>query len=391
MKTAYFDCFAGISGDMCLGALIDAGASADALREQLQCLPVTGWRLDVERVKKRGISAAKVNIVVEEQQEERNLPEILGIIDKSQLPVSVKETAAKIFTRLAEAEAKIHGSAIDRVHFHEVGAVDAIVDVVGTALALHLLGVERVLASPLPTFHGFVTAAHGTFPLPAPATLELIKQIPLRERDIEGELVTPTGAAIITSVADSFGPLPSMNVSAIGYGAGSEDRAFPNVLRVMIGEEQRRDDMEDVRIVECNIDDLNPEFYEVVMARLFAEGALDVYLTPVQMKKTRPGTVVTVLCPPDAVDRMAEIFFRETSTIGVRITEAQRLCLARTASKVETRYGSIRIKISQRDGEVLNTAPEYEDCKSAAEAHRVPVKEVYAAALAAYRASTDGS
>lgn len=241
MKTAYFDCFAGISGDMCLGALIDAGASPNKLVEMLQSLDVPGWKLEIDRVSKRGIAAAKVNINIDDHHHghhhhddhhhERNLPAILKIIGESSLPVPVKETASKIFTKLAEAEAKVHGSTIDKVHFHEVGAVDAIIDIVGTALALHLLGIKRVVASPLPTFHGFATAAHGTFPLPAPATAELIKGVPLRTRDVEGELVTPTGAAIITTVAECFGSLPSMRMSSIGYGAGSADRDFPNVLR----------------------------------------------------------------------------------------------------------------------------------------------------------------
>ena len=371
---------------MCLGALIDAGASVDELRKGLQTLNVPGWDLEVERVSKRGISSAKVHVKIDPIQKERHLSEILGIINDAKLQEPVKSLASKIFARLGEAEAKVHGFPVEHVHFHEVGAVDAIIDVVGTALALHLLGVERVFSSPLPSFHGFVKLAHGTFPLPAPATIELIKGVPLQGRDVEGELVTPTGAAIITSIAEAFLSMPSMQILSIGYGAGNAEYDFPNALRVLIGEDRQSAETDEVRIIETNIDDLNPEFYEVVMGRLFAEGALDVYLTPVQMKKSRPGTLITALCPPEAVELVVEVLFKETSTIGVRITEARRLCLERETEKVETPYGKIRIKVSKRNGEVRNAAPEYEDCKTAAAEHSVPIKEVYAAALAAYRA-----
>jgi len=388
MSIAYFDCFAGISGDMCLGALIDAGAPQEELVSGLKTLKVPGWHLRVSKVSKNGISASKVDVeMASAGHRERRLPEILKIIAKAELPGSAKELASRTFQRLAEAEAKVHGVPVEKVHFHEVGAVDAIVDVVGTALALELLGIDHVISSRLPSFHGFALTAHGTFPLPAPATLELVKGIPMSERDVEGELVTPTGAAIITTSAESFGPMPSMKVSSVGYGAGAADYDFPNALRVVIGEESRPGEMDEVRVVETNIDDLNPEFYEVIMGRLFGEGALDVYLTPVQMKKTRPGTLVTVISPPAAVDRIAEVLFRESSTIGVRVTEARRLCPERKVEEIETRYGMIRMKVSERRGRVRNAAPEYEDCRAAAAAYGVPIKEVYAAAIAAFEAA----
>jgi len=385
MKIAYFDCFAGVSGDMCLGALIDAGVQADELTRRLRSLGIGRWQLEVSRTRTRGVSAVAVRVAVEGKQKERRLPDILRIIERAELPTSAKTLATKAFTRLAEAEAKVHDVTVEEVHFHEVGAVDAIVDVVGSALALNMLGVERVFASRLPSFHGFATSAHGTFPLPAPATVELIKGVPLQSRDVEGELVTPTGAAIITSAAESFGPMPSMRIESVGYGAGTAEREFPNALRVIIGEEEHPAEIEDVTVVETNIDDLNPEFYEVVTSRLFGEGALDVYLTPVQMKKSRPGTLVTAICPPEAASRVVEVLFKETSTIGVRMTEARRLCLERKVEEVATPYGSIRMKISFRGGQVRNAAPEYEDCRHAAAEYGVPVKEVYAAALAAYR------
>jgi len=390
MKIAYFDCFAGISGDMCLGALIDAGADAGELSKRLGALNLPGWKIEIASTRKAGISATKASVSIEAKQEQRTLHDILSIIEHTSFPEAVVSSVRRAFTRLAEAEAKVHGVAIEEVHFHEVGAVDAIVDIVGSALALHMLGIDRVLSSPLPSFHGFAKSAHGVFPLPAPATLELIRDVPVRTRDVEGELVTPTGAAIITTLADYYGPIPSMRVSSIGYGAGTSDYDFPNVLRIVIGEEAQPGEVDEVRIIEANIDDLNPEFYEVAMERLFAEGALDVYLTPVQMKKSRPGTLVTVLCAPQAAERLAEVLFAETSTIGVRIAEARRLCLRRTVEAVETPYGRIRIKVSRRDNQVKNAAPEYEDCKAAATAHSVPVKMVYAAALARFHAAKGG-
>ncbi len=269
----------------------------------------------------------------------------------------------------------MHGSSPEEVHFHEVGAVDAIVDIVGTALCLEMLGWPKVVASPMPTFHGYAKGSHGVFPLPAPATAEILRGIPWRKLDIEGELVTPTGAAIIREIAAEFGPLPAMTVESIGYGAGKSDFGIPNALRVMIGEEVRRPDSQSVTVIETNIDDLNPQFYETAMERLFAAGALDVFLTPIQMKKNRPGTLLSVICDPDMAEAIAAVILAETSTFGVRISRWERLCLDRRWEEVVTEFGIIRIKIGERDGRVITASPEYEDCKRAAMAHQVAIRE----------------
>jgi len=386
MKIAYFDCFAGISGDMVLGALIGAGASAQKLQESLAGLDIGHYDLEVGATVKGHIAATDVRLVVSGQPERhRRLSDILDILDRSRLSDRVKKTADRIFTRLAEAEAAVHGTSVDEVHFHEVGAVDAIIDIVGTAICLELIGAPKVVSSPMPTFHGFVSGTHGTFPLPAPATMELLRGVEWRALDADGELVTPTGAAIITAIASEFGPMPSMTVERIGYGAGKRDYEFPNVLRVLLGEaSDEGPSPERAILVETNIDDLNPQFYDSVMDHLFAAGALDVYLTPIQMKKNRPGTLLSVLCPPEGARAMAEILLSETSTLGVRMTPTDRICLGRRWEEVETEFGTIRIKIGELDGRVVNASPEYEDCRRAAEEHRVPVKQVYDAAVAAH-------
>jgi hypothetical protein len=344
MKIAYFDCFAGISGDMVLGALIGAGASAQKLQESLAGLDIGHYDLEVGATVKGHIAATDVRLVVSGQPERhRRLSDILDILDRSRLSDRVKKTADRIFTRLAEAEAAVHGTSVDEVHFHEVGAVDAIIDIVGTAICLELIGAPKVVSSPMPTFHGFVSGTHGTFPLPAPATMELLRGVEWRALDADGELVTPTGAAIITAIASEFGPMPSMTVERIGYGAGKRDYEFPNVLRVLLGEaSDEGPSPERAILVETNIDDLNPQFYDSVMDHLFAAGALDVYLTPIQMKKNRPGTLLSVLCPPEGARAMAEILLSETSTLGVRMTPTDRICLGRRWEEVETEFGTIR-------------------------------------------------
>ena len=388
MKIAYFDCFAGISGDMTLGALIDAGADAEKLRDALAGLRMDEYRIEVGRTEKAHVAATDVRVIIERHPgRHRRLSDVMAVIDDSALSEWVKETARRIFMRLAEAEAVVHGTSPEEVHFHEVGAVDAIVDIVGSAVCLELLGRPRVVASPMPTFRGFAAGAHGAFPLPAPATAELLRGVPWRSLDIDSELVTPTGAAIIASIASEFGPMPSMTVEKIGYGAGKQDYQFPNVLRVMLGEEARELAAVDrVTLIETNLDDFNPEFYDSVMDHLFARGALDVYLAPIQMKKNRPGALLSVISPPEAARSLAEILLSETSTLGVRVVQADRLCLARRFEEVETDFGAIRIKIGELDGRVVNAAPEYEDCRRAADDRGVPVKQVYDAAVAAYTA-----
>jgi pyridinium-3,5-bisthiocarboxylic acid mononucleotide nickel chelatase len=389
MRIAYFDCFAGISGDMTLGALVAAGADFETLRESLASLPVHGYELQSATVKKMGIAATDITVALSHHHHHhRRLGDIVEIINGSTLSDDIKSTSIRIFTKLAEAEAHVHGSTVDDVHFHEVGAVDAIVDIVGTAICLELLGIDRVEASPLPLFHGFVESAHGTFPLPAPATAELIKGIPVRGRDIEGELVTPTGAAIVTTLASKFGSPPDFRIESIGYGAGKADRDIPNVLRVVIGEGTDVPSVatEPMLILETNIDDMNPQLFDSAFDHLFAAGARDVFLTPIQMKKNRPATLLSVLCDPSSVNTMLSIIYAETSTLGVRIQDVSRACLDREFKTVETKYGPIRIKIGNQNGVRMNASPEYEDCRAAATANDVATKAVYEEAMAAFLA-----
>jgi hypothetical protein len=387
MKIAYFDCFAGISGDMTLGALIGAGADVERLREGLAGLGVGGYRIEVGKKMAGPIEATNVHVHLDDHHHHhhRRLHDILEIIRGANLTDRVKQTAERIFRRLAEAEAKVHGSSPEEVHFHEVGAVDAIVDIVGAAICLDMLDWPKVIASPMPTFHGYAKGSHGTFPLPAPATAEILLGIPWRKLDIEGELVTPTGAAIITEIAAGFGPLPAMTVESIGYGAGKSDFGIPNALRVMIGEEAGGAESQNVTVIETNIDDLNPQFYETAMERLFAAGALDVFLTPIQMKKNRPGTLLSVICDPDLIEAVADVVLAETSTFGVRISRWERICLERHWEEVITEFGMIRIKIGERNGRIVTASPEYEDCKRAAIEHGAPLRIVHETALNVYR------
>lgn len=392
MKTAYFDCFAGISGDMALAALVDAGADFEELKTRLDLLGIREFDIECSTAAKRGICATDVRVVPghhhhghDEHHHGRSYSEIVQLINASGLSERVKQQSVAIFTRLGEAEARIHGKSIDEIHFHEVGAVDAIVDIVGVCVCLELLGIDKVYSSPMPTFHGSVDCAHGRLPLPAPATMELLKGVPWRDLGIEGELVTPTGAAIVSTLAEGFGPMPAMSVDSIGHGAGKNDYGIPNVLRVFVGQrEQAADEQTDVWVVETNIDDMNPQLYDAVMERLFAAGALDVYLAPIHMKKNRPATLLCAICGPADVDRMTEVIFDETTSIGVRMSRASRACLCRETAEVDTDYGRIRVKVARRAGKVSNAQPEYEDCKAAAAKHSVPVKTVQDAATAAF-------
>ncbi|MEW6335617.1 MAG: nickel pincer cofactor biosynthesis protein LarC [Thermodesulfobacteriota bacterium] len=389
MKIAYFDCFAGISGDMTLGALIDAGADPERLEDGLAALGIGGYRIEIGRRVAGYIEAADVRVALDRSPggHHRHLQQILAIIERASLPGPVKRTAEGIFRRLATAEGRIHGCPPEQVHFHEVGAVDAIVDIVGTAICLDMLGWPKVIASPMPTFHGYVTGSHGIFPLPAPATAEILRGIPWRKLDIQGELVTPTGAAIITEIASAFGPLPPMTIERIGYGAGKHDFGIPNALRVMIGEESdAAQNAPSVTVIETNIDDLNPQFYETAMERLFAAGALDVYMVPIQMKKSRPGTLLSVICESERAQSLAAVMMAETSTLGVRISRWERICLDRRWEEVATEFGTVRIKVGLREGREIQASPEYEDCKRAATEHGVAVRRVFESAIATYRA-----
>ena len=389
MKIAYFDCFEGISGDMTLGALIGAGADPDRLREGLASLGMKGYRVEVGTRIAGYIEATDVRVILDEthHKHHRHLKDILELIRGASLSDPVKGMSERIFRRLAEAEGKVHGCAPEQVHFHEVGAVDAVVDIVGAAIALEMLCSPKVISSPMPTFHGYVKGSHGVFPLPAPATAEILRGIPWRKLDIEGELVTPTGAAIIAEIASGFGPLPAMKVEGIGYGAGKSDFGIPNALRVMVGEASvALSGAQCVAVIETNIDDLNPQFYETAMERLFAAGALDVYMCPIQMKKNRPGTLLSVLCDPALTETIADLVLAETSTLGVRISRRDRICLDRRWEEVVTKFCAIRIKIGERNGREIQASPEYEDCKRAAIEQGVPVRRVYESALTLFRA-----
>ncbi|MCL6477918.1 MAG: nickel pincer cofactor biosynthesis protein LarC [Peptococcaceae bacterium] len=388
MKILYLDCFSGISGDMCLGALIDAGVDRNWLESKLRSLPLQHWDMTVDRHSSRGIEGTRVKITVEEdRQPHRHLGDIKDLITRGSLPERARCTAINIFQRLAEAEGKVHGVPADQVHFHEVGAVDSIIDVVGTSLAVDFLEIDRVVCSPLPPGRGYINCRHGIMPVPAPATAELLKGVPLRALDVEGELATPTGAAIAVTLAGSFGPLPEMTVESVGYGLGSKDFGIPNSLRVFKGrsrDEASGWDHESVLVMETNIDDMNPEFTGHVAERLFARGALDVFISTAYMKKGRLGCLLTIICRPQNKEALLEILFRETTTLGVRFREERRAVLVRRMEEVATPYGKVRIKTALgKDGRRLKSAPEYEDCKKIALEKSVPVKSVYEAALQA--------
>ncbi len=378
MTLAYIDCFSGISGDMILGALVDAGVGIDVLRSELEKLNLPGYEITALKVTRSGIAATKVHVCLAgSEQPSRHLPDIRTIIQSSSLSATVKEKSLAVFSRLAEAEAKVHGTDVDKVHFHEVGAVDAMVDIVGSMIGLELLGIMEIRASPINLGSGTVATAHGVLPVPAPATVELLKGIPAYGSAVPFELATPTGAAILTCVSSSFGPVPGMKIRNIAHGAGGKDiPGQPNVLRLLIGEPAAAYDEDTSVLIETNIDDLNPQVYGYLIETLLLRGAQDAYLTPILMKKGRPGILLSVLADRTLSDAMLDIVFRETTSIGVRITEVGRKKLSREIVLVRTIYGDIRIKISKREGEVLTATPEYEDCRAAAEARQVPLKTV---------------
>jgi uncharacterized protein (TIGR00299 family) protein len=382
MRVAYFDCFAGASGDMILGALLDAGLDMDLLKEELAKLHLTHYEVRAEKVVKRGIGGTQAVIEVDEghhNHHHRHLHHIQEIIEKSDVEASVKKRSLEIFTRLAQAEAKIHNTSIANIHFHEVGAMDAIIDVVGAVTGINAMGIERIYCSPLHVGSGTVKCAHGVLPVPAPATLELVKGKPIYSTEVEGELLTPTGAAILTTLATSFGPMPSLSLEVIGYGAGTSEPIIPNLLRVAIGEavdEQEGYEFERVAVTETSIDDMNPQVYEYLIHRLLEMGALDVFLTPLHMKKNRPGTLVTVICYPEMVGRFSDFLLRETTTIGLRWRVDNRIKARRTIREVQTKYGPIKCKVAEVGSKAINISPEYEDCKRLAMEKNIPLKEI---------------
>lgn len=381
MKIAYFDCFSGISGDMILGALIDAGLRIEDLRKELAKLNLEDYRIEARRTKKCGIAGTKVNVLFQEKDGSHKLAEIKGLIEASSLDPDVKELSCRIFHRLAEVETEVHGTTARDVLLHELGDLDAIVDVVGASIGIKKLGIERVYASALHVGRGFVECRHGTLPLPAPATLELLKGVPVYCEGIGQELVTPTGAAIITTIVSGFGQMPQMKLEKIGYGAGARDLSIPNLLRVCIGEKlvEKPASLEEdtIAVIETNIDDLNPQFYDYISAQLFKAGALDVFSTSIMAKKGRPGIKLTVLAPIPKVTKLSEIIFDQTTTFGLRIYQVQRKKLFREVKRVETEFGRVRVKIGRMGDEIKSIAPEYEDCKRIARDKNIPLKEIY--------------
>jgi uncharacterized protein (TIGR00299 family) protein len=395
---------------MILGALVDLGLSLKSLRSELSKVPLGGYRIEAHRVNRSGLQATKVDVIVEEAEppaaddpkrehhdsgqghshahgyEHRGLPAILALLDRSSLDAAIKERAAGLFRRLAEAEAAVHGTRPEDVHFHEVGAVDSLVDVVAGAIGLAWLRADRWVASPLNVGTGTVSMSHGVFSVPPPATARLVEGVPVYGAG-EGELLTPTGALLVTAHAGAYGPLPLLRVEGVGYGAGSRDTpGRPNVLRLIVGEEgQAAADTSRVVVLETEVDDMSPQLLGPLVDKLLAAGALDVYYTAIQMKKGRPGILLTVLADPQRREFLEEILFTETTTLGVRRQEWDRTVLAREVVAVETSYGTIGIKIGSRGGKVYNAQPEFDDCRQAAEARGVPVKEVWSAAIAAYR------
>ena len=406
-RVLYFDCFSGISGDMALGAMLDAGLPLDDLKRALGSLAVDA-HVHADRVLRTGVSATKFSVHDHQHADgppehahhasersddphhhhHRSLNEIFKLIDGSSLTPVGRERAKTMFQRLGEAEATIHQTPVEKVHLHEVGALDSIIDIVGIVFAMEWAGAARIVCSPLNVGGGMVHSAHGVFPVPAPATVKLLGDAPVYSGAVQKELVTPTGALIATTYATSFGPMPAMSVERVGYGAGDrDDPQTPNVLRVLIGREiAAAAAAERVTVIECEIDDMNPQIFGVVMDRLYAAGALEVFYIPVQMKKNRPGTLLTVVASPDRRAQMTDVIFRETTTIGLRHYDVDRECLQREIVAVETPIGAVRFKVSRRDGHVMNAVPEFEDCAKLAVANNLPVKEVQAIAVNAYGA-----
>ncbi|MBN1663234.1 MAG: nickel pincer cofactor biosynthesis protein LarC [Deltaproteobacteria bacterium] len=389
MKILYYDCFSGISGDMNLGAMIDLGVDRNYLVSELQKLSIDHYDIRISKDQRKGITGTKVDVVVASEQEHhghhahhRTFKTIKGLIKKSSLSDKVKTVSTDIFTKLARAEARIHGCAIDDVHFHEVGAVDSIVDIVGAAICLEYLNVDKIFCSPVQVGGGFVKCAHGTFPVPAPATAELLKGIPVKSGLVPFETTTPTGAAILAATVSSFTENLHFTAGKVGYGIGHRDTDIPNVLRVYLGETDEATIASDVEtgealLMECNIDDMNPELYEDVIEQLFKSGAQDVFLTAIIMKKSRPGVKISVLCSEAVRKAIEEILLLQTSTLGLRTFRASKTMLKREFSKRSTRYGEITFKDAYYGGKKIKSKPEYEDCKRLAKEKGVSLREIY--------------
>ena len=414
MKILYFDCFAGAAGDMILGALLDAGLPFDELTRALGSLAVEGWDVSVDRVIKTGVTAAKFRVHEHthapsgsgnrepgsgnrdpgsgQPHQHHHLKHIFAAIERSALSDTGKAKAIKMFRRLGEAEAAIHGTTMEKVHLHEVGALDSIIDIVGAVFALEWFNADRIVVSPINVGGGMVNSAHGVFPVPAPATLALLKDAPVYSSGIQAELLTPTGALILTEYAAEFGPVPPMTIDRVGYGAGDRElKDTPNVVRVLVGEASASQALKPsspqahrVVVLECEIDDMNPQIFGVLMDRLYAAGALEVFYSAVQMKKNRPGTLMTIVAKPEDRETMTEIVFRESTTIGVRHQELSRECLDREMVTVTTPLGPVRFKVARRDGRILNAQPEFDDLAKLSRERGIPIKDLQALAHKAW-------
>lgn len=378
MKIAYFDCFSGISGDMILGALIDAGLDIQEIESELAKLKISGYKLKTQRVVKKGISGTKFIVEIIEQNIERKLKDIVEIVDQSDLSEDIKDLSKKIFKELATVEAKIHNKNIEEIHFHEIGGLDSIIDIIGSVIGIKKLGIEAIYSSKIHVGRGFIKCQHGLIPVPAPATLELLKGVSIFSMGIDAELTTPTGAAILKTLSRSFGGMPEMKVKKIGYGAGSRELEIPNLLRVYVGETSEREyEKDEVILIETNIDNMNPEFFGYISEMLLTQGVLDVFMTPIFMKKNRPATMLSVLTTSDKLDKILSTIFTETTTLGVRIHRLERRKLTREIIKVKTRFGEIKVKVGKVGEMIKNIAPEYEGCKKIAVKQKIPLRDVY--------------
>lgn len=380
MKIAYFDCFSGISGDMTLGALADLMADPSFLSDELQKLNLRGYSLSFKKVKQGVIEATKAVVkITDSSPSARKFTDISGLIEGSSLSDRTQKGSMKIFRRLAEAEAAVHGTTVEEVHFHEVGAIDSIVDIVGSVIGIHHLNISKIVSSPLNTGSGFVKCDHGTLPVPPPAVMKLLEGFPCFSSGVQQELTTPTGAAIITTLTDEFGPLPKMNVEKAGYGAGDSNlKETPNVLRIILGDSiPESKSTDELYILETNIDDMNPEFYDAVMEKLFEAGAVDVFLTPIIMKKNRPATKLSLLANRQNIDQIADEVLKNTTSFGVRYYPVQRTMLEREFQEIETAFGKVKVKIGKRDGKIYQVSPEYDQCKEISKKQNIPIKKVY--------------
>jgi len=371
----YFDCFSGISGDMILGALLDLGIDPEVFLKELKKIPLEDYEIKIQRKKKGFLEGTDVEIIFNDKKTHRHIKDLLDIVERSKLSKRVKDLSCETFIKIAKAESRVHNEPIEEVHFHEISGIDTIIDVVGSFLALELLNIDKVYSSPLPLGEGFIEISHGIIPVPAPATVELLKGIPVYSNGVRGELVTPTGAAIITTMTKDFGPMPLMRIERVGYGTGKRDFNIPNLLRVFIGEKVKDVKEEKNLVIDVNIDDMNPQIYGYIIEKLFEKGALDVTITPIYMKKGRPGVLLSILIEPWKENDITEILFKETTTIGYRKYYVDKIMMDREIKEVETIWGKVRVKIS-RYGSFVKISPEYEDCKRIAEERKIPLRQV---------------